>query len=172
MLRFFSRQWIVFSPTGSSLLCQFFSSHTSLRSLLHSLPLSCHMHLHLQPRPYQHTPRSHVRERPLHWCIIPLSLLFVLLLVVESVAFLLLGAWHLTSWRLRTTLPFAAEVHRREVTFGALLVLVGSAGILASILGLVAFFTLRLLLLRAVSSLSPLHPHSGLCCSSRCACGW
>ena len=110
------------------------------------------MHLHLEPRPYQYTPRSHARERPLHWCIILLSLLFVFLLVIESVAFLILGAGHLTSWHLHTALPFAAKVHRREVIFGILLVLIGSAGILMSVLGLVAFFTLRLLLLRAVSS--------------------
>lgn len=120
-----------------------------------------------------HTSRSPIRERPLHWCIILLSLLFVLLLVVESVAFLVLGAWHLTTWRLRTTLLFAGEVRLREVIFGVLLVLIGSAGVLASILGLVGFFTLRPLLLHAVSALpsSSFDASNVLCCSSRCACG-
>ncbi|CAF0946460.1 unnamed protein product [Adineta steineri] len=99
-------------------------------------------------RQYQYTPRTHVRERPLHWCIILVSLLFVFLLVVESVAFIVLGAWHLTARHLQTVLSFSSEVHQRELAFGILLVIIGSVGVLMSILGLIAFFTLRLLLLR------------------------
>ncbi|CAF0865993.1 unnamed protein product [Adineta ricciae] len=112
--------------------------------------------LHLQQHPtdypysYQYTPKTSVQQRPLHWCIILISLLFVFLLVIESVAFVVLGAWHLTSRLVETVnLPFFDEIYHRELAFGIILVLIGAAGIFMSILGLVAFFTLRLLLLRA-----------------------
>ncbi|CAF0946512.1 unnamed protein product [Adineta steineri] len=99
-------------------------------------------------RLHQYTTKTHIRERPLHWCIILGSLLFVFHLVVEAVAFVILGAWHLTSRRLQTVLSFSSEVHRRELAFGILLLVIGALGIVMSILGLIAFFTLRLLLLR------------------------
>ncbi|UJR35591.1 hypothetical protein I4U23_028343 [Adineta vaga] len=98
---------------------------------------------------YQYEPRSNVQQRPLHWCIILVSLLFVFLLVIESVAFVILGAWHLTTRHFQDmNITFANQVHQRELTFGIVLVLIGSIGILMSILGLMAFFTLRLFLLR------------------------
>ena len=110
------------------------------------------MHTQFQSRQYQYTPRTHVRERPLHWFIILVSLLFVFLLIIESVAFVVLGAWHLTFPRLQTVLSFSTEIYRRQLAFGILLVIIGSLGIFISILGLIAFFTLRLLLLRIVST--------------------
>ncbi len=108
------------------------------------------IHNQFQSRQYQYTPRTHVRERPLHWFIILVSLLFVFLLIIESVAFIVLGAWHLTIPRLQTVLSFSSEIYRRELGFGILLVIIGSLGIMISILGLIAFSTLRLLLLRIV----------------------
>jgi hypothetical protein len=110
------------------------------------------MHNQFQSRQYQYTPRTDVRERPLHWFIILVSLLFVFLLIIESVAFIVLGAWVLTIPRLQTVLNFSFEIYRRELGFGILLVIIGSAGLLMSILGLIAFFTLRLFLLRIVST--------------------
>ena len=104
-----------------------------------------------ETRQYQYASRTHVRERPLHWFIILLSLLFIFLLVIESIAFIVLGAWHLIIPRLQTVLSFSSEIYRRQLGFGILLVIVGSMGILISIFGLVAFFTLRLSLLRIVS---------------------
>jgi hypothetical protein len=109
------------------------------------------LHHQFQPRQYQYTPRTHVRERPLHWCIILVSLLFDFLLVIESVAFIVLGAWHLTIPRLQNVLLLSSDIYRRELGFGILLVFIGSLGVFMSILGLIAFFTLRLLLLRIVS---------------------
>lgn len=105
-------------------------------------------------RQYQYTPRTHVREKPLHWFIILLALLFVFLLIIESVAFIVLGAWHLTTPHLRDLLTFSDQIYRRELAFGILLVIIGSVGMIISIFGLIAFFTLRLLLLRTVSQTS------------------
>ncbi len=105
-----------------------------------------------QSRQYQYTPRTHVRERPLHWFVILVSLLFVFLLIIESVAFIVLGAWHLTTQHLQDVRSFSNEIYRRELAFGILLVIIGSLGVFISILGLIAFFTLRLLSLRIVSS--------------------
>jgi hypothetical protein len=109
------------------------------------------LHHQFQTRQYQYTPRTHVRERPLHWCLILVSLLFAFLLIIESVAFIVLGAWHLTVPRLQNVLLLSSEIYRRELGFGILLVVIGSVGVLISILGLIAFFTLRLLFLRIVS---------------------
>lgn len=109
------------------------------------------MHDQFEARQYQYTPRTHVRERPLHWFIILVSLLFVFLLVIESVAFIVLGAWHLTIPRLEAVLNFSSEIYRRELGFGLLLVIVGIMGVVLSILGLIAIFSLRLSLLRIVS---------------------
>jgi small-conductance mechanosensitive channel len=106
------------------------------------------------PRQYQYTPRTHVRERPLHWFIILVALLFVFLLIIESVAFIVLGAWHLTIPRLQTLLTLSDQIYRRELGFGILLVIIGSFGVALSILGLIAFFTLRLALLRIVRAVS------------------
>jgi len=108
------------------------------------------IHNQFQSRQYQYTPRTDVRERPLHWFIILVSFLFVFLLIIESVAFIVLGAWVLTIPRLQTVLSFSSEIYRRELGFGILLVIIGSLGIMMSILGLIALFTLRLLLLRIV----------------------
>ncbi|CAF0758996.1 unnamed protein product [Rotaria sordida] len=106
------------------------------------------MHNQHESRQYQYRPRTNIRERPLHFCIILVSLLFMFLLIIESAAFIVLGAWHLIIPRLQTVLSFSNEIYRRELGFGILLVIVGSFGILMSILGLTAFFTLRLVLLR------------------------
>lgn len=111
-----------------------------------------HNHHFQSSRQYQYTPRTHVRERPLHWFIILVSLLFVFLLIIESVAFIVLGAWHLTFPRLQTVLNLSFDIYRRELGFGILLVFIGSSGIIISILGLIAFFSLRLTLLRIVST--------------------
>ena len=107
-------------------------------------------------RQYQYTPRTHVRERPLHWLIILLALLFVFLLIIESVAFIVLGAWHLTIPRLRDVFTFSSEIYRREVAFGVLLIVIGTLGTIISIFGLIGFFTLRLLFLRIVSVIKDL----------------
>ncbi|CAF0798941.1 unnamed protein product [Rotaria sordida] len=106
------------------------------------------MHNQHESRQYQYRPRTNIRERPLHFCIILVSLLFMFLLIIESAAFIVLGAWHLIIPRLQTVLSFSNEIYRRELGFGILLVIIGSFGILMSILGLTAFFTLRLVLLR------------------------
>jgi len=105
---------------------------------------------HLPARQYQYTPRTNANERPLHWLTILLALLFVFLLIIESVAFIVLGAWHLTIPRLRDVLAFSNEIYRRELAFGILLVITGSLGMIISIFGLVAFFTLRLPFLKIV----------------------
>jgi len=106
----------------------------------------------MQSRQYQYTPRTHVRERPLHWFIILISFLFVFLLIIESVAFIVLGAWHLIVQRFKSVFTFPAEIYSRELGFGILLVITGSFGIIASVIGLVAVFTLRLTFLRIVSN--------------------
>ncbi|CAF3190312.1 unnamed protein product [Rotaria socialis] len=106
------------------------------------------MHNRSQSLQYQYRPTTSVRDRPLHLCIILVSLLFIFLLVIESVAFIVLGTWHLIIPRLQTVLSFSTDIYRRELGFGILLVIIGSFGILISIHGLIAFFTLRLILLR------------------------
>ena len=73
------------------------------------------------------------------------------LLTIESVAFIVLGAWYLTTPHLQNVLTLSSDIYRRELGFGILLVITGSLGVLMSILGLTAFFTLRLMLLRIVS---------------------
>lgn len=104
-----------------------------------------------QARQYRYTPRTPISERPLHWCLILVPLLFIFLLIIESVAFIVLGAWHLTIPRLQAVLNLSSEIYRRELGFGILLVIIGSIGVVLSIFGLIVFFTLRLILLRIVS---------------------
>ena len=106
----------------------------------------------LQPRQYRYTPRSPIHERPLHWCLILVPLLFVFLLIIESIAFIVLGAWHLTIPHLQSVFNLSNDIYRRELGFGILLVIIGSVGVIMSIFGLVAFFTLRMILLRIVSA--------------------
>lgn len=106
-----------------------------------------------QARQYRYTPRTPIRERPLHWCLILVPLLFIFLLIIESVAFIVLGAWHLTIPRLQTVLSLSSEIYRRELGFGILLTVVGSVGVVMSLFGLIVFFTLRLILLRIVSEM-------------------
>lgn len=106
-----------------------------------------------QARQYRYTPRTPIRERPLHWCLILVPLLFIFLLIIESVAFIVLGAWHLTIPRLQTVLSLSSEIYRRELGFGILLIVVGSVGVVMSLFGLIVFFTLRLILLRIVSEM-------------------
>jgi hypothetical protein len=101
---------------------------------------------------YHYTPRTHAREQPLYWFIMFISYLFIFLLVLESVAFIILGAWHLTIPRLENVLNFSDKIYRRELGFGILLVVIGSLGILISIIGIIATIILRLLVLRIVSN--------------------
>jgi hypothetical protein len=105
----------------------------------------------MESQNYHYTPRTHVRERPLHWFIMFISFLFIFLLVLESVAFIVLGAWHLTVPRLENVLKFSNAIYRRELGFGILLVIIGSLGILFSIIGIVATMTLRISVLKMVS---------------------
>lgn len=104
-----------------------------------------------QPRQYRYPSQTSAREQPLHWCLIVVSLLFIFLLIIESVAFIVLGAWHLTGPHLEDILRLSSEIYRRELGFGILLVIIGGVGVVMSIFGLVSFFTLRLVLLRIVS---------------------
>ena len=89
-------------------------------------------------------------KRACHWLIIVSGLLFLFLLALESVAYLILGAWHLSIPRLENLRIFSGEIYRRELGFGILLVILGSLGILISIIGLIATIFLRLALLRTV----------------------
>ncbi len=109
------------------------------------------MHSQIEPQRFQYTPRTYVRERPLHWFIVFISYLFIFLLVLESVAFLVLGAWHLSVPRLGDVLTFSGAIYRRELGFGILLVIVGSLGIFISIIGIIATITLRTTILTIVS---------------------
>ena len=101
--------------------------------------------------PHRYKRRTHVRPRPLHWFIILISYLFILLLILESVAFIVLGAWFLSIPRLNNVLSFSDEIYRRELGFGILLVVLGSFGIFISILGIIATILLRISILRIVS---------------------
>ncbi|CAF4283517.1 unnamed protein product, partial [Rotaria magnacalcarata] len=94
------------------------------------------MHNRPQSLQYQYRPTTSVRDKPLHLCIILVSLLFLFLLVTESVTFIVLGAWHLIIPRLQTVLSFSTDIYRRELAFGILLVIIGSFGILITIHGL------------------------------------
>lgn len=109
-----------------------------------------------QPRQYRYSSRTSIREQPLHWCLILVSLLFIFLLIIESIAFIVLGAWHLTGSHLQDILRLSSEIYRRELGFGILLVIIGVVGVVMSIFGLVSFFTLRLVLLRIVSEIMAL----------------
>ena len=91
-----------------------------------------------------------VPRRACHLFIIFISMLFLFLLALESVAYLILGAWHLSIPRLENLRIFSGEIYRRELGFGILLVILGSLGILISIIGLFAMVFLRLALLRTV----------------------
>lgn len=109
------------------------------------------MHSHLESQPYDDKARTYVQERPLHWFIMFISYFFIFLLILESIAFILLGAWHLSIPRLENVLSFSGQIYRRELAFGILLVILGSLGIFISILGIVATMSLRIAILRIVS---------------------
>lgn len=109
------------------------------------------MHSQIESQQYHYKRRTHVRERPLHWFIMFISYLFIFLLVLESVAFIVLGAWHLTIPRLENVLKFSGEIYRRELGFGILLVIIGSLGVLSSIIGIIGTITLRISILKIVS---------------------
>ncbi|CAF3375188.1 unnamed protein product [Rotaria sp. Silwood1] len=106
------------------------------------------MHSQVESQHYHYTPRIYVHKRPLHWFIMFISYLFIFLLVLESIALIVLGAWHLSIPRLYNILSFSDDIYRRELGFGILLVIIGSLGILISIIGIIAMITLRLLLLK------------------------
>lgn len=110
------------------------------------------MHTQIESQQIHYKPRTHVRERPLHWFIMFISYLFIFLLLLESVAFIVLGAWHLTIPRLRNVLTFSNEIYRREIGFGILLVILGSLGIFISIIGIISTFTLRIRTLKIVNN--------------------
>jgi len=109
------------------------------------------MHSQIESQNYHYTPRTYVRERPLHWFIMFISYLFIFLLVLESIAFIVLGTWHLTIPRLENVLKFSNEIYQRELGFGILLVIIGSLGILFSIIGIIATMTLRISILKMVN---------------------
>ncbi len=109
------------------------------------------MHSQMESQHYLYKPRTHVRERPLHWFIMFISYLFIFLLVLESIAFIILGAWHLAIPRLENVLTFSCAIYRRELGFGILLVIIGAFGILISIIGIVATIILRISILKIVS---------------------
>jgi hypothetical protein len=109
------------------------------------------MHSRIESQEYPYKPNVYVRERPLHWFIMFISYLFIFLLVLESIAFLLLGAWNLSIPRLQNVQSFSGAIYRREIGFGILLVILGSLGIFISIFGIIATISLRILLLRIVS---------------------
>lgn len=109
------------------------------------------MHNQVGSQYYQYAPRIYVYKRPLHWFIMFISYLFIFLLILESFAFIVLGAWHLSIPRLENILSFSSEIYRRELGFGILLVIIGSLGILLSIIGIIALITLRVILLKIVS---------------------
>ncbi|CAF3613306.1 unnamed protein product [Rotaria socialis] len=95
------------------------------------------MHNRIESQHYLYTPRIYVHKRSLHWFIMFISYLFIFLLVLESVALLVLGAWHLTTPRLENVLSFSR-----------------SLGILASIIRIIALITSRILLLKIYASCS------------------
>ena len=109
------------------------------------------MRTQIESQPYSYKARTHVRERPLYWFIMFISYLFIFLLVLESVAFIVLGAWHLSNSRLKNVLTFSAEIYRREIGFGILLIILGALGIFISILGIIATLTLRIKILKIVN---------------------
>jgi hypothetical protein len=101
------------------------------------------MHNQIESQNYPYPSRTYIREQPLHWFIMFISYLFIFLLVLESIAFIVLGAWHLTIPRLENVLTFSNDIYQRELGFGILLVVIGSLGILISIIGIIAMITLR-----------------------------
>ena len=109
------------------------------------------MHTRIESQEYPSKPNVYVRERPLHWFIMFICFLFIFLLALESVAFVILGAWNLSIPRLQDVQSFSGAIYRREIGFGILLVVLGSLGILICIFGVIAMFSLRILLLRIVS---------------------
>ncbi|CAF2778579.1 unnamed protein product [Rotaria sp. Silwood2] len=110
------------------------------------------MHTQVESQHYHYAPRVYIHKRPLHWFIMFISYLFIFLLVLESIAFIVLGAWHLSIPRLYNVLSFSDDIYRRELGFGILLVIIGSLGILISIIGIIATITLRLLILKIYAS--------------------
>ncbi|CAF2375058.1 unnamed protein product [Rotaria sp. Silwood2] len=110
------------------------------------------MHTQVESQHYHYAPRVYIHKRPLHWFIMFISYLFIFLLVLESIAFIVLGAWHLGIPRLYNVLSFSDDIYRRELGFGILLVIIGSLGILISIIGIIATITLRLLILKIYAS--------------------
>ena len=107
------------------------------------------MHTQLESQDYKR--RRHVNAGPLHWFIIFISYLFLFLLVLESIAFIVLGSWHLSIPRLENIQNFSGDIYQRELGFGILLVILGSLGILISIIGIIATITLRITILKIVS---------------------
>jgi hypothetical protein len=110
------------------------------------------MHSRIESQDYPYKPNIYVRERPLHWFIMFICYLFIFLLILESIAFIVLGAWHLSIPRLQDVHSFSGAIYRREIGFGILLVILGSLGIFISIFGIIATISLRILLLRIVST--------------------
>ena len=94
------------------------------------------------------------QKRAWHWFIIFIALLFLFLLALESIAYIILGAWHLSVPRLQNLQNFSGAIYRRELGFGILLVVLGAFGLFICIIGLIAIILLRLILLRIVSLLA------------------
>lgn len=94
------------------------------------------------------------QKRACHWFIIFIAVLFLFLLALESVAYIILGAWHLSIPRLHNLQNFSGPIYRRELAFGILLVILGSFGLFICVIGLIAIILLRSILLRIVSEMN------------------
>lgn len=90
------------------------------------------------------------QKRPYHWLIICIAIVFIFLLALESSAYIILGAWHLSVPRLENLRIFSGEIYRRELGFGILLIILGSFGIFICLLGLITLVFLKTILLRIV----------------------
>ena len=109
------------------------------------------MQTRIESQEYLTKPNTYVRKRPLHWFIMLICFLFIFLLALESAAFVILGAWYLSTPRLQDIQSFSGAIYRREIGFGILLVVLGALGFLICVFGVLAMFSLRILLLRIVS---------------------
>ena len=92
------------------------------------------------------------RKRAYHWLIIVIAWIFLFLLALESTAYIIIGAWHLSIPRLENVRLFSTEIYRRELGFGILLVILGSFGLFICLISLVATIFLRLIFLCLVTS--------------------
>ncbi|CAF1495963.1 unnamed protein product [Didymodactylos carnosus] len=81
------------------------------------------------------TESQQFQYKPLHWLVLSISYLFNFLLFIESVAYIVLGAWVLFISRISIVLLFSLPVYQREIGFGVLMVFTGSLGIIIIVIG-------------------------------------